>query len=259
MEEQQFANGEMEIDLLELAGVLLRKLKLLIFCTIAGAAAAGAITYFGITPQYTGSSTIYILTKTTSVTSLADIQLGAALTTDFSLLVTSRPTLEQVIEELDLDYTTNQLKKMITVSNPSDTRFLQIDVESPDPQEAADISNALSNATADRVEDIMNTDRPTIVEKAIVPEKPSSPNLFKNVALGGFFCLLLCAAAVIVIFLLDDTIKTEDDVVKYLGLNTLAALPVDESAEIAGGKRRTQQKHVPVKKEKRKTGKGTGK
>lgn len=242
MEQHRIDNDEMEIDLLELAGVLIRKLKLLILCTVLTAAVAGATTFFLITPQYTASSMIYILTKTTSVTSLADIQMGTALTTDFSMLVTSRPTLETVIEELDLDYTTDELKEMITVTNPADTRYLQIDVESPDPQEAADISNALSDATADRVEKIMNTDKPTTVEDAIAPKAPSSPNLMKNTLLGAILGLIAAAAFVVVTYLLDDTIKDEDDVVKYLNLNTLAALPVDEKVEVSTA-RKKRPKH----------------
>lgn len=243
MEEHRIDNDEIEIDLLELAGVLIRKLKLLVLCTVLTAAVAAAATFFLITPQYTASSMIYILTKTTSVTSLADIQMGTALTTDFSMLVTSRPTLEAVIEDLGLDYTPNELKEMITVTNPADTRYLQIDVESPDPQEAADISNALSDATADRVEKIMNTDKPTTVEDAIVPKEPSSPNLMKNTLVGAILGFIAAAAFVVITYLLDDTIKDEDDVVKYLNLNTLAALPVDEKVEVSGArKKRTKNK-----------------
>lgn len=253
MEEQRFANDEIEIDLLEIAGVLWRKAKIIVLCFIVGAVIAGGVTHYAITPQYTGSSMIYILTKTTSVTSLADIQLGEALTTDFSMLVTSRPTLETVIEELGMDYTPEELTEMVTVENPSDTRFLRINVESPDPQEAADIANELATATADRVAEIMNTDRPTIVEKAIVPEKPSSPNLIKNTLLGALIGLVLSMGVIIVRYLLDDTIKTEDDVRKYLNLNTLAALPIDDKAEVTGTGKKTKKKtttHRP-KQEKR--------
>ena len=100
MEEQHMMNDEIEIDLREIFGLFLRRIKLLILCGLIGALAAGGVTKFAITPQYTATSMIFILTKTTSVTSLADIQLGSELTSDFLLLATSRPTLEKVIDEL---------------------------------------------------------------------------------------------------------------------------------------------------------------
>ena len=243
MEEQHMihTDDEIEIDLREIAGLLLRKLKILILFLILGGLIAGSVTRFLITPQYTGTSMIFILTKTTSVTSLADIQLGSELTTDFVMLATSRPTLERVIDELDLTEEPKDLQEMITVSNPADTRILQIDVSNPDPQLAADISNALADATADAVADIMSTDRPSIVEEAVVPEAPSSPSLMKNVMLGAMAGLFLAMAIVILRFLMDDTIKTEDDVAKYLNLNTLAALPVDGKADPAAGKKKKKK------------------
>ena len=168
MEEQQILmnnrEDEIEIDLVEIGRLLLGKLKILILCLILGGLIAGGVTRFLITPQYTGTSMIFVLTKTTSVTSLADIQLGSELTADFATLATSRPTLEKVIEELDLTEEPAELRETVTVTNPTDTRILQIDVENPDPQLAADISNALADATADAVAVIMSTDRPTIVE-----------------------------------------------------------------------------------------------
>lgn len=243
MEEQHMihTDDEIEIDLREIAGLLLRKLKILILFLILGGLIAGSVTRFLITPQYTGTSMIFILTKTTSVTSLADIQLGSELTTDFVMLATSRPTLERVIDELDLTEEPKELQEMITVSNPADTRILQIDVSNPDPQLAADISNALADATADAVADIMSTDRPSIVEEAVVPEAPSSPSLMKNAMLGSMAGLFLAMAIVILRFLMDDTIKTEDDVAKYLNLNTLAALPVDGKADPAAGKKKKKK------------------
>ena len=243
MEEQHMihTDDEIEIDLREIAGLLLRKLKILILFLILGGLIAGSVTRFLITPQYTGTSMIFILTKTTSVTSLADIQLGSELTTDFVMLATSRPTLERVIDELDLTEEPKELQEMITVSNPADTRILQIDVSNPDPQLAADISNALADATADAVADIMSTDRPSIVEEAVVPEAPSSPSLMKNAMLGAMAGLFLAMAIVILRFLMDDTIKTEDDVAKYLNLNTLAAPPVDGKADPAAGKKKKKK------------------
>ena len=52
----------------------------------------------------------------------------------------------------------------------------------------------------------------------------------------------LAMGLVILRFLMDDTIKTEEDVVKYLNLNTLAALPVDRKADPAGGKKKKKTK-----------------
>ena len=53
---------------------------------------------FLITPQYESTSQLYVLSKSTSLTSLADIQMGTSLTNDYLVVVTGRPVLEQVAQ-----------------------------------------------------------------------------------------------------------------------------------------------------------------
>lgn len=226
--DEQLRDDEIEIDLLEIFHVLWRKAWLIILCFIVGAVVTGAVTKVFIVPQYTSSSMIYILTKTTSVTSLADIQMGTQLTVDFETLATSRPVVEAVIEDLDLDATYDEVVEMITISNPADTRILMISVESPEPELSKNIADSMADATADRVAEVMSTDKPSIVEDAVISEEPSSPSLVKNVAIGGLLAAILVIAILVVKLLLDDTIKTEEDVVKYLELNTLAMIPLEE-------------------------------
>lgn len=241
---------EMEIDLLELARVLMQKAVIIILCLVIGAGASGVVTKMFITPQYSASSMIYILTKTTSVTSLADIQMGAQLTTDFATLALSRPVVEGVIDELGLNLDYEELKEKIKVENLTDTRILRITVEDADPKIAAEISNAMADATADQVADIMSTDRPSIVEKAVVAEQPSSPSLKKNVALGGILGMFLCMAVIIGLYLLDDTVKTEEDVQKYLKLNTLAAFPLKSESMMESNSRAVNRKRKKARQKK---------
>ena len=221
-------DDEIEIDLGELFHLLLQKMWIIILCLIVGAALAFGGTKFVVTPQYSASSIIYILTKTTTVTSLADIQMGAQLTVDFEILAKSRTVVEEVIETLDLDTTYEELLGQITTENPTGTRMLELTVTDPDPEMAKTISNTLADATADRVADVMNSDKPNIVDRAVKPAKPSSPSMINNldiVALAGSF---LAIEVVFIRFLLNDTVQTEEDIRKYLNLNTLAAVPLEK-------------------------------
>jgi capsular polysaccharide biosynthesis protein len=227
---QKASQDEVEIDLGEIVFVLLHKAAILIASLLAGAVLAFGVTKLLITPQYTASSMIYIFTKTTSITSLADLQIGSQLTVDFQTLGTSRPVVEQVIRELNLDTTYEELLSTITITNPTNSRILKISVENPDPQLAADISNAMAESLSDRVAEVLNTDKPSTVEQAVVPDKPSSPSTKKNTAIGALLGLVAAAAVVLLQHFMDDTIKNEEDVRKYLGLNTLAAVPLEHGA-----------------------------
>ena len=231
---KELQNDEMVIDLLELFYVLMNKLWIIILCGVVGAVVAFSGTKLLITPQYTASSMIYILSETTSITSLADIQLGASLAEDFIVIGKSRPVIERVIRQLDLETNYEELASTISIVNKTDTHILTISVTNPDPELAADISNTLAENIKEQIADIMGTEEPNTVEEAVVPTKPSSPSTMKNALIGGALGVLLVSAVIILLHLLDDTIKNEEDVKKYLGLNTLAAIPLEKRSKKSG-------------------------
>ncbi|MBR3304723.1 MAG: polysaccharide export protein [Christensenellaceae bacterium] len=216
---------EDSIDLLELARVLWGRALFIILGMIVGAAAVFAVMKFLITPEYEATSTIYIFSKTTSITSLADLQIGSQLTEDFQIIATTREVVESVIAEHSLDETYETLSKKISVNNPNASHMLSITVTDTDPGKAAAVSNAISDKLRDQIADIMNTDRPSVVERAVIPKKQSSPNVKRNTVIGALAGAVLVAGFIIIRYLMDDTVKSSDDVEKYLGLDTLAELP----------------------------------
>lgn len=221
-------NDEIEIDLIELLHVFLNKLWIIILCIVIFGGSAFAGTKMLITPKYTASSMIYILTKTTSITSLADIQMGKQLTVDYEAFAKSRPVVERVIKDMKLDYTYEEAVGMIQTENPEDTRILKFKITHEDPKLAKEFANAMAEITADRVAYIMDTDKPKIVEEAVVPKIPSSPSTVKNTILGAMIGAMLSAGVIMVLYMMNDTIQTEEDVRKYLGLNTLASIPKEK-------------------------------
>lgn len=232
---------EMEIDLLEVFHVMLKRWWLIIGCAVIFAAAAFGYTKFFVTPEYEASSMIYVLSKTTSISSALDLQLGKQLTVDFETLATSRPVVEKVIDELNLNTDYETLVKSITITNPTDTQILKIFARSTNPELACNISNAMADATAERIAEVMVTDKPSTVEDAVVPKNPVSPNVKKNTLLAGLVGAFLVMAVILIRYLMDDRIKTEEDIVKYLELNALASIPLNKGEKVSkkkkGGKK----------------------
>ena len=235
--EKQIHENEDVIDLLDLGRALLRRWWAIALCLVIGAAAAFGGTKLLITPQYTATSMIYILSESTSITSMADIQIGDSLAQDFMIIGKSRPVVEKVIKQLDLNASYEAVASTIVFENPADSHILKISVTNPDPKLAADISNAVAEVTRAQIADVMGTDEPNTLEEAIVPVSPSSPNTMKNTMMGALLGAVLAAGLIIVLYLMDDTIKDEDDVKKYLQMNTLAALPMEKRRRGKSGKR----------------------
>ena len=225
-------NDEIEIDLVELFRRLWSRALLIALVAITTALVGFAISFFFITPQYESTTKIYILNKTDSATvTYSDVQLGTQLTKDYKELINSRYVLEDVIAKLSLDTTYEKLKNRVEVTTPTDTRIVAITVTSPDAVEAMNIANTIREVASAHIENVMDIDAVNVVETANMPEKKASPSYSKFTLIGGLLGGLLVCAIIVINYLLDDTIKSSDDVEKYLGLSTLGIIPiVDENA-----------------------------
>lgn len=230
--------GSEPIDLLELLHVLIKKAWLILLCGAIGGVIAGGYTKLFITPQYQASSMIYVLGKTTSVAEGINLQLSKQLTVDFTILAKSRPVLTDVIQALNLDMSYEELVNIVKVENPENSSILKISVMNPDPEFAKNVSNKLAEETAEQIAEVMVTDKPSTVEKAVKPVYPISPNLMRNIAKGAILGMALIVALLCFVFIMDDTIKSEDDMRKYLGINVLAVIPDREQCK---GSRRSKR------------------
>lgn len=226
------------IDLLELARELRKKLVLILVCAIIGGAVMGVYSFFIATPIYQSTSKLYILSKTTSITSLADIQVGTSLASDYVELIKSRPVVLTVIRDMELDMSYDAMVDNLIVENVSDTRLVKITVRDTDPERAKLIANKFAKVAKVQISNIMRTDEPTIAESAVVKRTPVSPDKRKNILMGILIGIVLSCGYVTLRFLMDDTIKDADDIFKYLELDNLAVVPLE-----GGRKQDSTKKH----------------
>lgn len=243
MEKVYEANDEIEIDLWEIFYALRAKIGIILLALVLGGGIATAYSKVILTPKYTSTSMVYILSKETTLTSLADLQLGSQLTKDYKVLVTSRPVLQEVIDTLALDMDYSGLKGALVLNNPADTRIMSISIEDPDPARAKAIVDSVAEISAKHIGDIMEITPPKIIEDGIVSSVKSSPNTGKNAMMGGLLAAMLVCGLIVLQVILNDTIRTEEDVEKYLRLSVLAAIPErSEDREAHTKKRKKKQK-----------------
>ena len=225
MEKKRNDNEEMEIDLLELLMVMKKHLSAILLAGIVGLVIMFAYTSFLVTPLYSASSMMYVMpdnSNSMNSSTLSDMQVGQQLTSDYSNMIKSRSFMEDVIKKLNLTIDYQQLLEKVEVTNPTSSRILQVTVNDPNPQTAADIANEMASVAESKLKEITGMQAIKIYEEAAVPDRPSSPSLKKNCALGLLAGIVLAMAVITILYLLDDTIKTEDDIEKYLGMTTLA-------------------------------------
>ena len=223
---QDTENQEIEIDLLDLFAFYRSRIVWIIAAFLIGALLAGLTTQFVMTPKYTATSTMYMVSSSSgSVVDLTDLNIGESLSSDYIELIKTRPIIEGVIKDLNLDYEYEDLLNMLDLSVVTDTRIIKIAVTSPDKTEARDIANEIALKAEKQLPALMDAPKPNIAEKAITPDKKSEPSLTKNTMIGALLCLLLMLAILTVMYLMDDTLKTAEDVEKHFGIMPLTVIP----------------------------------
>lgn len=226
MENQTVNNEEIEIDLGEIVHLLLSKLWIIILSGVVFCLATVMGTMLLVTPKYESTTKIVVLSKQDSNTlTNQDMQISTSLTKDYVELIKSRTVTEGVIAQLGLDMTHEQLLKKLSVDTPTDTRVVSITIKDTDPYTAAEIANAVRDVASKHIQQVMDIKAVNVVETANIPDEPSSPSLLKSGVIGAALGILLSLAIVVIVYLMNDTVKTPEDVEKYLGLSVLGTIP----------------------------------
>ncbi len=222
-------NEVIELELKELFFILLHKWWLIIIIGVLGALITGSISKFLLTPVYKSTSKLYVINRQNEdITTWSDMQSSEFLTKDFRILVKSRPIREEVIKNLNLDITPEELSSMISINTPEGTRILEIMITYTDPVLAKQIVDEVARVSSERLVKVMEIKKVNIVEEGNLPVQPAGPNVELNTMIGGGLGVLLTSLILIILHSINDNLCTPEDVEKYLGLTILGIIPVEE-------------------------------
>ena len=248
---------ESTIDLYELLLKFLDKWRWIALCAVAGAILTLLYTIWFVTPEYQATSKIYVVNSKDSVINLSDLQISNYLARDYTEVFGNWELHATVIDELKYlrdsasdeelseanvtrqelqalkidQYTYSALNRMVSISNPSGTRILYINVASPDRIEARVLANVYATCGSEFIAKRMDTTAPKGFERARTPSSPSSPNKTRNTIIGFVVGALAAAAVITLRFLVDDYVRTADDVEKYLHLPTLGTIMLQKQSD----------------------------
>ncbi|EME73422.1 Wzz/FepE/Etk N-terminal domain-containing protein [Bacillus sonorensis] len=202
--------------------VLKKRCALIILITMTAAASTAAVNYFLLTPVYQASVQILINGRQTS--NFTDIQTNLELINTYNVIMKSPVILNKVKDDLNLQETTEELKKKITVASENESQIVSISATDKDYSKAAAIANTVASVFQRDIQDIMNDKAEiSIVAKAVPYDSPApvSPNKMFNMAVFTMFGLLLGAGLAFLLELLNSTVKNEEDIENGLELPIL--------------------------------------
>ena len=156
--------------------------------------------------------------------------------TSYPTLAATEKVLKPVINELGLDETVDDLAGQITVTNPTNTAFVNIAAVDGDPKQAADIANAVAESLKTVIENDLYTGdtspvKVSIVQKAQTPLTKSSPKTVLYLAVGVVLGLIVGVFAALIKDLLNTRVEEPSDVRGVVRASSLGSVPVDDLLE----------------------------
>ena len=212
-----------EIDLKELFTFVKSKIGLLVAIT-AGLCILGCI--YGLflqTPMYQSYTTV-ILSSNEGTINQNDLNLYKNLVNTYAEIVKSRRVLDQVIDELDLDLTYEQLYGKISVSAVNNTEIIKITVNDADGIKAKNIANITANYFTKEIVDLYNMNNVDILDEAIEAKKPYNINVVKQVIIYFMLGFVLAAGVLFIIYYFDRTVKSIEQVEQKIKLPILGGV-----------------------------------
>ena len=219
-------NETEEIDLLELFRAVLKYIKLIIVLCILFGVGVFFVTKLLIAPTYTASTSIYLTPQISESGSLDynSQMANSKLVTNAVNLLTQNNIMSEVAKDVGLE-SADSVKKLVSVSNESNTEIITVTATTTDPKLSKDIANDTVNTFTKTMQKNLNVRNIEVVDKAKLSYVPSGPNIKKNTMLATLVGGVIGVGYAVLRFLFDNRLRTKEEAEKYLGIPVFCEIP----------------------------------
>ena len=233
-----------EIDLIEVFKIFWRKKIPIILITLIFTVIGYIYTTKYVVPQYSSSTTLVLASQnenntTNTSTAATDVIINTKLVSTYSELIKSKNVLNEVISNLIINKTYEELKNNISVSSITNTALIELKVTNENPESASKIANEIANVFVKKISEIYNINTVQIVDEAEIPTSLSNINHKKDIIIFAFIGAVVSIIYVLLSNMLDTTVKTAEEIEKEFKLPVVASIPIynAEPQRRNGGKR----------------------
>jgi capsular polysaccharide biosynthesis protein len=218
------------VELRSILSLLKQKFVSIIIVVLLFMALSAVITSLYIVPKYEAKATLIVNKPNTEATATSDytysdLLLTQKLVNTYSAIITSDSVLTQVINNLDLNITTGELRNNLNVTGINDTEIIKITVIDSIPQKAVDIANEITRVSPTEIIRTVKAGSVELIDYAVLPIGPISPSITNNILIAGLLGLVLISFIIIAKEYLNRTIKSSNEIEELFGLPVLGELP----------------------------------
>lgn len=232
---------EEEISLVELFAIMKKRLGLIINAVLIGVLVASIYTFFIATPQYSSTTDLLVNRSQTDQPSMierSEIDTNLQLINTYSDIITRPVILDHVVEELNMDISSNTLANQLTVTNENDSQMFSVTVEDDNPHDAATIVNTTAVVFQEQMPELLSVDNVAILSVAEPNTTPVSPNNTMNITIGIILGGIFGVGLAFLIEFMDNTVKDERFIMDEIGWTNLGRISEMTSEELASDGRK---------------------
>ena len=224
-----------KINLKRLNSVLKKNQIKIIIILLLFALCGYFYSYNFVVPKYKSTSTILLasnsLNRDNNTVTQTDVNLNKTLISTYGKILKSNNVLEKVIENLNLNVTKEDLYKNVQIEEVKDTQIIQIGVVNEDATMAQKIANELNKVFIEEIKQIYKMDNINVVDKASMEVEPYNVNHIRDILVFVLIGIFFSISMISVVYFLDTTIKIEQDVEEFIGVNLIGTIPKNKAKD----------------------------
>lgn len=241
---------EIMIDFSVLFKTLTKKIWLIVLATIIGGVSMYGVSSYIKTPLYQADVKLYVNNSTFSLGSTSysissgELSAAQSLIETYIVILKTRTTVNEIIDEGNYDYTYEEMVGMISAGAVNGTEVFSVTVTAEDPREAASIANTIGEVLPNSIGDIVDGSDVRIVDYAVTPVEQSSPVTSKDTIIGAGLGFMASAGIILLIALFDNVIRSQDYITQTFDYPILASIPDSEVKSAYYGSKKSKKGSV---------------
>ncbi|WHS05450.1 Wzz/FepE/Etk N-terminal domain-containing protein [Ligilactobacillus salivarius] len=196
---------------------------------------------FVIPSEYTATTQILVNQKNSDNNgqAYANQQADINMITTYKDIITNQVILSTVSNNLATtgkennrayNVSVRKLRDMITIKNQTNSQVFALNVKTDSPQKSQDIANMIALVFKRKIKSIMSVNNVTIISRAGKPIEPSFPRPRFFILAGAILGFLISFAIILINDMLDTTVRSNEFMIKNLGLTNLGSINRIESS-----------------------------
>lgn len=205
---------ETQISIIDIINMMLTFWWLIVILAVLVGGGTYAYSKLTSVEQYSSFATIYINTqteqKTDDVNTTAIVDAATLMPTYIEVL-SSKPFLETISDDIDNKYDFDAINQMVTYSSTDETNILGITVKSVDAHDAYLIAESISHNAPDKIRQVFEGGSVKLINYAEESVLPLPNNSLKKGLIGFIAGAALAALIIFLINLFDTRVKSSEE------------------------------------------------